>query len=272
MSVGARLAASAIVALLAACSEAPTRPQVVLGATHTLEDAGLLDALAEEFRTAHPDLALRVVVSGTGEALAYAGQGQLDVVLSHAPEAERAALERGDVTARRELMHNDFMIAGPASDPAGVRDAADARAAMARIAATRSARFVSRDDDSGTHMRELALWQAAGIAPPAGDSYIRAGVGMADALRIADQRQAYILTDPATYTVLRHSLALVPLQGSGPDLRNTYSVMRVTRAPDSAAARLLAGWLTGAAARRVILRFGVEDYGGPLFTPADTAI
>ncbi len=259
----------ALLALLTACggdTGAPPLRVVVLAATHTLEDSGLLDSLATAFDTSHTALRLRVTVSGTGEALEHARRGLADVVLTHAPEQERQALEAGVVLDRRELMYNTFVLAGPRDDPAGVRGMADAVAAFARLASN-GASFVSRDDRSGTNLRELQLWRAAAVAPPSGGRYIRAGVGMADALRIADERRAYILTDTATLVILAGDLSLEPLVYGDPRLRNTYAVMRVTASRDSAAARVLADWLAGADAAAIIARFG----GRPgLFVPLNS--
>lgn len=256
----------ALLALLAACGGASDSRQarpVVLAATHTLEDSGLLDAFAARFRTARPDLRLRVTVSGTGESIEHARRGLADVLLTHAPQMEQAALEEGAVLDRRELMYNTFILAGPPDDPARIRGMTDASAALVRIAGN-GARFVSRDDRSGTNLRELQLWSDAGIEPPTGSNYIRAGVGMADALRIADERNAYVLTDTATFAVLGGSLSLEPLVYGDARLRNTYTVMRVSAARDSAAARVLAEWLLGDDARAVITAF---DDGRGLFVP-----
>lgn len=258
---------AAAAALAAACrAEERSADQVVLVGTHTLEDSGLLDTLVATFRAEHPDVTLRVVVSGTGEALEYARGGSVDVLLVHAPDAEMAAVRRGVVADRRELMHNEFLIAGPEGDPAGIRAMTDAAAALGRIADS-GARFVSRDDRSGTNLRELQLWEAAGRAPPAGQAYIRAGVGMADALRIADARNAYVLTDPATFAMLDDELTLVPLVQGDPRLRNTYSVMRATNAPHPANAAVLLEWLGGESARDVIGSFGRDRLGRALFQP-----
>ena len=252
-------------ALVAGCAADRTpRAQVVLAATHTLEDCGLLDSLASAFRTAHPGHELRVLASATGEAIEQARAGDVDVLLTHAPEAELAAQARGDVVGRRALMHNTFVLAGPPDDPADVRAAVDAAGAFAAIAAA-DASFVSRDDGSGTHLQELATWRAAGVRPPRGAAYIRAGVGMADALRIADEREAYILTDPATLAVLGDALRLVPWIADDPALRNTYAVMRAARAPHPDAARLLADWLSSEEVRAIIARFGAGTPHGPQF-------
>ncbi|HEU5210129.1 MAG TPA: substrate-binding domain-containing protein [Longimicrobiales bacterium] len=263
---GRALAALLLCAQLTACADADpdARRTVVLAATHTLEDSGLLDSLARAFRAAHPELHLRVTVSGTGEALEHARRGLADVLLTHAPEVEQQALADGIVLDRQELMYNSFVVAGPTADPAGIRGMTDAAAAFDRIADA-GARFVSRDDRSGTNLRELRLWADAGVEPPAGGRYIRAGVGMADALRIADERGAYLLTDSATLVMLGDGLSLEPLVSGDARLRNVYSVMRVAAAPDSSAARMLAGWLLGEQARALIGSFGGEE--STLFVP-----
>ena len=251
------VAAAAAIVGAAACAEDTSRDDVVvLGATHTLEDAGVLDSLTAAFRRAHPSYTLRVVVHGTREALELARRGDVDVVLSHAPAAEQRAVQRGDVADRTELMYNRFVIVGPAADPAGAGSQTSAAAALAAIAAA-GAPFVTRDDSSGTHMRELELWEAGEARPPRGPPYVRAGGGMADALRIADQRKAYTLSDTATFAALQRTLDLVFMFGNDDSpLRNSYAVMMVPRARNPDAGRVLHAWLAGDSARAVIERFG----------------
>ena len=255
---------AAVVALLAlpACGDAPDSDVVVLGATHTLQDSGVLDSLAAAFRRAHPQYELHVIVSGTGEALEQARRGDIDVLLSHAPAAEQRAQAEGVVAGRRPLMYNHILIAGPAGDPADVRSQPTAPEALGAIAAA-GAPLVTRDDSSGTHMRELELWTRAGLRPPRGAAYIRVGGGMADALRVADQRGAYVLTDPATFAVLRPSLQLVPLYENDSALRNTYAVMTVPAGANAEAAEVLHGWLLSDDARKI-----VDSFGDGLFHPA----
>ena len=253
---------AALLALSACGRGAPERPAVVLGATHTLQDSGMLDSLVAGFRRAHPEYALRVIVSGTGEVLEQARRGDVDVVLSHAPAAEQRALAENVVAMRRELMYNHFIIVGPPADPAGVRAQSSAQDAIVAIT-NAGAPFVTRDDSSGTHLRELELFAGAGVAPSAAENLVRVGGGMADALRVADQRDAYVLTDPATFEVLRPTLRLVPLLRDDAALRNTYAVMLAPRGPDPEAAMLLHDWLLGSAARSII-----ERAGEALFRPA----
>lgn len=257
MKVYFRTVVAAAVILGAACAkDTPQRDTVVLGATHTLEDAGVLDSLTVAFRQSHPAYTLRVVVHGTREVLELARRGDVDVVLTHAPAAEERAIERGDVADRRAVMYNHFVIVGPAADPAGAGSQTSAAAALAAIAAA-GAPFVTRDDSSGTHTRELELWEAGHARPPRGAAYIRAGGGMADALRIADQRNAYTLSDTATFATLQRTLDLVVLfSNDDSTLINTYAVMMVPRARNPDAGRVLHAWLAGDSARAVIERFG----------------
>ncbi|HEX6940842.1 MAG TPA: substrate-binding domain-containing protein [Longimicrobiales bacterium] len=276
MGIPATLTRAAAALALAACAageRAAPRP-VTLAATTTVEDTGLLDALVAVFRAAHPEVPLRTVVGGTGEVLALGRRGDVDVVLSHDPAAESAFVAAGYGVERRDVMHDDFVLAGPPEDPAGIRGMHDAAAALAAVARARAA-FVSRADDSGTHRKELRLWREAGVAPRSAPAargshrwYIEAGVGMAAALRVADARRAYILTDRATYRVLRSALELDILVEGDPRLVNRYGVTRVRDAVAADGAAVFVDWLTSPDGRRVIDAFGRDRFGEPLFTPA----
>ena len=223
----------------------------------------MLDSLVAGFRHAHPEYTLRVIVSGTGEMLEQARRGDVDVVLSHAPAAEQRALAENVVAMRRELMYNHFIIVGPPADPAGVSARPSAQDAIASIMHA-GVPFVTRDDSSGTHLRELELFARAGVASSAAENLVRVGGGMADALRVADQRDAYALTDPATFAVLRPTLQLVPLLRDDAALRNTYAVMTAPRGPNPEAGMVLHDWLLDSAARRII-----EQAGAGLFRPVN---
>ncbi|MGH7128127.1 MAG: substrate-binding domain-containing protein [Planctomycetaceae bacterium] len=239
---------------------------MVLATTHTVEDSGLLEVLDSAFAAAHPELRLRVVVAGSGEVLEIGRRADADVLITHAPAAELRFVEDGYGVDRRAIMHNDFVVYGPSADPAGVASAKDAAEAFARIAAA-GAPFVSRGDDSGTHRKELAIWRLAGIVP-AGDWYLEAGLGQADALRVASERGAYMLADRATYTVLRPSLRLMPLVRGDSMLINRYAVTLITRAANAAGARTFADWVVGPAAAALIRGLGRDADGVPLFIPA----
>lgn len=262
------LAASAAL-LLAACGagDRPTSPPLTLGATTTLEDSGLLSALITAFREAHPDVHVRTVTGGTGEILALGRRGDLDVVLTHDPAAESTFVAEGYGVDPRPVMWNDFVIAGPGSDPAGLRGMRDAAAAFAAIARAR-ATIVSRGDESGTHRKELFLWREAGLGVPnaAVDRwYLEAGVGMGDALRLASARRAYILTDRATFRVLRPELDLEILVEGDPRLVNRYAATRIRGASQAEAANVFVEWLTSPEGLRVVREFGRDRYGEPLF-------
>jgi tungstate transport system substrate-binding protein len=248
----------------AACTDRAA-PRLVLGTTHTVEDSGLLalltDAFEEDIGDEH---ALAVVVAGSGEVLAMAARGDIDVVLAHSPEDEIALVAAGRAESRHAVMHNFFVIAGPAADPARIRSAVSAADAFARIEDSAQP-FVSRADGSGTHRKESEVWAAAQRVPQ-WDRYIEAGTGMADALRIASQRNAYVLTDRATYEVLHAELALDILLEDEDRLLNTYSVLVVADARNTAGARRAAEWLRSPDMRRRLASFGVEGTGRALFT------
>lgn len=244
--------------------------RLTLVATTTIQDSGLLDSLVSAFGRSHPGIRLRVLTAGTGEALEIGRRGDADVLLTHDPPAESAFVAAGHGRDRREVMHNDFVIAGPAADPAGVRGLRDGPAALARIAAAASP-FVSRGDDSGTHRKEIALWKGVGPAHPGaarGPWYIEAGLGMGEALQLAAERDAYVLTDRATYLTIREDLRLDILVEGDPRMVNRYGVTRVSRGRNAAGALAFAGWITGADGQATIGAFGRERFGRPLFTPA----
>src|SRR5512143_1156516 len=203
--------------------------EILLATTTSTRDAGLLDSLLPVFER-ETGYQVKVVAVGSGQALALGRRGDADVVLSHAPEAERALADSGYLLRRRLVMHNDFLIVGPAADPAGLRGLTDAVAALRRLAAAR-ALFVSRGDRSGTNLLELKLWRLAAIEPPAaggeGGWYLDAGQGMAATLQMADEKRAYTITDRATYLAWRDRVQLVPLAEGDSALYNVYHVMEV---------------------------------------------
>src|SRR5438034_1479461 len=176
--------------------------EVLLATTTSTRDAGLLDSLIPVFERTN-GYRVKVIAVGSGQALEMGRRGDADVVLAHAPEAERVLVDSGYFVSRRLVMHNDFLIVGPAADPAHLGGMTDALAALRRLAEGR-APFVSRGDQSGTHKLEQKLWRLAGIRPPgAGGWYIEAGHGMGETLQMADEKRAYTITDRATYPARR---------------------------------------------------------------------
>src|SRR5213083_2999846 len=214
-----------LIALLGAGqSDRPTVRQsgvVLLATTTSTRDAGLLDSLLPIFER-QSGYRVKVIAVGSGQALEMGRRGDADVVLAHAPEAERVLADSGYFVTRRLVMHNDFLVVGPPGDPAALRGMNDAVAALRRIA-ERAQPFVSRGDRSGTHQMEQKLWRVAGIqAPGAGSWYIEAGHGMGETLQMADEKRAYTITDRATYLAWRAKVQAAPLVEGDPLLYNVY--------------------------------------------------
>jgi tungstate transport system substrate-binding protein len=259
---------------VAACATAgaPSRPRVVMMAsTIGPIDAGIVAALEDAFRQ-RTGIDVRHAGAGTGAALEMAKTGSFDVVMVHARRLEDEFVAAGFGVDRRDVMYNDFVILGPASDPAGIRGERRATAALAKIAAAR-ARFVTRGDRSGTHVKEMEIWQKAGIAP-AGPWYVtfeRGAAGNAPTTRYADERQAYVLMDRATVLTLTKDLRLQVLVEKDEDLLNYIAVIRVNpeRFPRVNAddARRFVDWVVSDEAQRLIQSFGRDRYGESLFFP-----
>lgn len=243
-------------------------PEIVLATTTSTEDSGLLDYLLPIFEE-KTGVKVNVVSVGTGQAIETAKNGDADVILVHAREQEDQFVAEGYGIERKDVMHNQFLIVGPENDPAGVKDAADATAAMQAIA-DNAAPFVSRGDESGTHSKEKALWKAAGITPE-GDWYIEAGSGMGDTLLMANEMSAYTLTDEATYLSMQDKLNLVVVREGDEILLNPYGVILVNpeKHPNTRinAARAFSDFLTSEEGQKLIGEFGVEEYGKGLFVP-----
>ncbi len=240
--------------------------EIILASTTSTQDSGLFDVLLPEFTKAFPHYTVNVIAVGTGEALKLGEQKDADVLLVHAPASEKEFVANGFGTERREVMYNDFVLNGPESDPAGVKGMTDAAAAFAKIAETGS-RFVSRGDDSGTNKKELEIWKAASVDPGGEDWYESIGQGMAEALRIASERQGYTLSDRATYLSLKEGLQLVVVVEGDKVLFNQYGVIPVTDATNAQGAQDFMEWITSPEGQAVIKEYGVEKFGQPLFVP-----
>lgn len=260
-----------VLGLLAACGAGADRPRVRLATTTSTENSGLLDWLLPEFE-AREGIAVQVIAVGTGQALALGARGDADLVLVHARPREDAFLAAGHATERRDIMWNDFVLLGPPGDPAGVRGMTDAALALRRIADAKAV-FVSRGDDSGTHIRECALWERTGGAPRGAPFYLEAGQGMGRCLVIADEKRAYVLSDRGTFHAFARKLDLDILVEGDPGLRNPYGALLVNpgRHPGvrAAEARRLLDYLTSAEGQARIAAFRVA--GRALFHPASGA-
>jgi tungstate transport system substrate-binding protein len=261
------LAALLAAGVLTGCAGAPAGRSLVLATTTSTQDSGLLDDLLPAF-TADTGWGVQTLAVGSGQAIELGRRGEADALLVHSPAAEEALVAEGATGRRLLVMHNDFVLVGPPTDPAGVRGT-DSTTAMRAIAAAEAV-FVSRGDDSGTAAREDDLWERAGIAP-AGAWYQETGQGMGQTLRVADEKGGYALSDRATFLAQRDALALEVLGEGDPGLLNVYHVIEMTaRAGDRVradGAAAFADWITSPAAQQRIGAFGAAESGRPLFTP-----
>lgn len=241
---------------------------VILATTTSTADTGLLDALAPIFKE-ETGYTLKPIAVGSGAALELGEKGEADVLLVHSPAAEVAFMDAGFGTERRTVMYNDFVIVGPASDPAGIAGASGAGAAMQRIADSASP-FVSRGDDSGTHALEKKLWATIGLTPEGG-WYTEAGSGMGDTLNIASERQAYTIADRGTFLALKDRLDLEVLVEGDPALLNIYHVILTNPGNgqhiDTTGGNAFLDFLLEPSTQAFIGDFGVKEFGEPLFTP-----
>ena len=246
-----------------------TGQRLLLATTTSTYDSGLLDYLLPGFEQ-QQGVTVDVVAVGTGQALKLGEDGNADVLLVHARALEDAFMAAGHGVRREDVMYNDFVIVGPRDDPAGIGGGKDALAAFQQIMAT-EANFVSRGDDSGTHTMEKSIWQAGGMEP-AGDWYVAAGQGMGAVLTLANEQQAYTLSDRATYLARTlEGTDLVILVENDSALFNPYGVIAVNpdKSPDihGELAMQFIDWLTSIPVQEQIEQFGVAEFGQPLFTP-----
>lgn len=246
--------------LVSGCRE--PRPAPVLVATTTsVENAGLLEALRTAF-LAESGIDLDAFVVGSGRALRMAGDGQVDLAITHEPRGEAELLASGRVVAQRQFLENRFLLVGPPGNPAGIAIGSTVLDGLRRVHEAR-ARFASRGDRSGTHVRELELWRLLGLDPAANREYRPLGQGMGALLRSASELQAYALTDEATFARLATSVDLVPMAAGGDGVRNVYSVTLV-RGPggeSNPSADRFYAWLDSARGREAIARFIRENPG-----------
>lgn len=249
----------------------PAEPKgtIILATTTSTQDSGLLDYLLPEFKN-DTGWEVNTIAVGTGKALQMGVDGEADVLLVHARASEDEFMANGDGTLRYDVMYNDFILVGPAADPAGVKECNNVIADSLAAIANSQSEFISRGDDSGTHKKELAIWKAAGIEP-VGDWYISAGAGMGDVLKMADEKQAYTITDRATYLAMQDSLELEIVCEKDTDMLNPYGVITVNPEKNdqinAEGAKAFADWLVSERGQELIGQFGVEEYGMPLFTP-----
>ena len=252
-------------------SVAASADSIRLATTTSTYNSGLLDYMLSYYQENH-DTEVQVISVGTGKALKMGENGDVDLVMTHAPAAEAVFVDRGFGIEPLPVMYNDFVIVGPSSDPAKVHDVHTVTEGLQRIAVSNS-RFISRGDDSGTHKKEQALWQHMGEMPSF-DGYLESGRGMGHSLQMASELGAYTMTDRGTWLALKDKLDLQLVLESDPRLINPYQVMLVNpqRHPHVHidAARNFARWLVSPKGQAVIGSFRVNNEA--LFVPSYSPI
>ncbi|HEX4743078.1 MAG TPA: substrate-binding domain-containing protein [Candidatus Limnocylindria bacterium] len=255
--------------VVAACAPAPDaqRREVLLATTTSFQDSGLLDDLVSDFAL-KTGYRIRATAVGSGAAIALGAKGDADVVFAHSEQAELDFMAQGHGERRVKVMHNDFVILGPPADPARAKGRGSVEAIRAIAAA--GATFYSRGDRSGTDVFEKGLWKQAGITPAA-PWYVEAATGMGQTLQIASEKRAYTIADRATFLARKSALELAIVAEKEPPLFNYYHVMTVNPAKhpgvNAAGALAFVEYLTSAETQRRIARFGIAQYGEPLFYP-----
>ncbi len=246
----------------------PAATSLIVATTTSTADTGLLDYLLPIFDKKY-NIKTKPIAVGTGEAIAMGQRGEADVLLVHARAKEDKFMADGFGSLRKDVMYNDFLIIGPAGDPAGIKGLSPDRA-FAAIAAAQ-APFVTRGDNSGTYTKELSIWTKTALTP-AGDWYVNVGQGMGEATKIANEKQAYILIDRGTFLSLQKSISLGILVEGQKDLFNPYGVIIVNKAKfakvNEVDAKKFVDWITLPEVQKLIGKFGKAKYGQALFTPS----
>jgi tungstate transport system substrate-binding protein len=248
---------------------AQDKKNIILATTTSTQDSGLLDVLIPAFEK-DSGYIVKTISVGSGQALKMGEKGEADVLLVHSPDAENKLVEQGLAVNRRLVMHNDFVIVGPPSDPAGIKGIKSAGEAFKKIAEA-TAPFFSRGDNSGTHVLETKLWKAAGLNPEGRKWYQQTGLGMGQTLNVSAEKKAYTIADRGTYLSLKKTLGLNILVEGDALLLNIYHVMEVNAAKwpkvNSAGGKAFADFMVSKKAQNIIKTFGVEKFGSALFFP-----
>ena len=241
---------------------------VILSTTTSTVDSGLLDDLIPRFEK-KTGYRVKTIAVGTGQALAMGEKGEADVLLVHAPASEKKLVDAGVAINYQLVMHNDFIIVGPADDPAKIKGktAADAYKAIYASGAV----FISRGDDSGTHKKELSLWKEADVVPTGKSWYQESGQGMGATLLMASEKAGYTLTDRATYLAQKANVKLEILSEGDKPLLNIYHVMQVNPEKfskvNAAGAKAFVEFMIAPETQKIIGEFGKDKYGAALFFP-----
>jgi len=260
---------TAIMVLLGASALQAQEKTIILATTTSTQDSGLLDVLVPAFEK-KTGYFVKTISVGSGQAMAMGQKGEADVLLVHSPAAEKQFMADGLGVERRLVMHNDFIILGPAEDPAKIKGMKSAPEAFKKIAAAGSL-FLSRGDNSGTHAKEKAVWKDAGVAYEGEKWYQQTGLGMGQTLNVANEKKGYVLADRGTYLALAKNLKLDLLVQGDAVLLNIYHVIEVNPSKwpkvNSKGAKAFADFMVSKETQDTIKTFGVDKFGSPLFFP-----
>ncbi len=242
---------------------------IILSTTTSTQDSGLLDVLIPIFEK-KTGYFVKTIAVGSGQAMAMGQKGEADVLLVHSPAAEKKFVAEGYGVNRKIIMHNDFIVVGPAGDPAKIKGVKGTPEVFKKIASTGSL-FLSRSDKSGTHSKEMSIWKTAGINPEGQKWYQQTGLGMGQTLNVNKEKKGYTLADRGTYLALKKNLSLDILAEGDAILLNVYHVIEINPAKwpkvNAAGARAFADFMVSKEAQDIIRTFGVEKFGSPPFFP-----
>lgn len=269
-NIGFSLVVLALAAFVAAPAQAaPAMKNLILATTTSTQDSGLLDELIPVFQKS-TGYFVKTISVGSGQAMKMGEKGEADVLLVHSPDAEKKFVAEGYGINRKIVMHNDFVIVGPPSDPARIKTAKTSKDALMKIAAA-NALFLSRGDNSGTHALEKKLWKAAGLNTTGQKWYQETGLGMGQTLGVAAEKNGYTITDRGTYLAMKKNLGLNILVEGDASLLNVYHVIEVNPAKwpkvNVAGAKAFSNFMVSKKAQAIIKTFGVKKFGGALFFP-----
>ncbi len=252
-----------------AAKQEPKQKNIILATTTSTQDTGLLDVLIPLFEK-ETGYFVKTIAVGSGQAMAMGQKGEADVLLVHSPDAEKKFMDEGNGLNRRLVMHNDFIIVGPGSDPAKIKAMKSSADALKSIAKA-NALFMSRGDNSGTNAKEKTLWKRAQINPEGQKWYQQTGLGMGQTLNVAAEKKGYTLADRGTYLALKKNLGLDILVEGDAALLNIYHVMEVNVAKwpkvNISGAKAFADFMVSKRIQAIIKTFGTDKYGSPLFFP-----
>jgi len=270
--IGTRIILWAVVSLIILMGSSMVFAQtktVILSTTTSTQDSGFLDVLIPIFEK-NTGYFVKTIAVGSGQAMAMGQKGEADVLLVHSPAAEKKFVAEGYGINRRIIMHNDFIIVGPPGDSAKIKGIKLASEAFKKIASAQ-ALFLSRSDKSGTHVKEMDIWKAAGIKPEGEKGYQQTGLGMGQTLSVAAEKKGYTLADRGTYLALKKNLGLDILVEGDAILLNIYHVIEVNPVKwskvNAAGGKAFADFMVSKETQDIIKTFGVDKFGSPLFFP-----